>query len=70
VQVRRVAHRPGAAEAELVAGQALQLDRHVLDDMRHVRAVAQPLDEAARPPRRAAVLDQRRDRRQQAIGEA
>ena len=47
-----------ATEADVVADHRLQLERDVLDDVRRVRAAAQPHDEAAALADRAAVLDQ------------
>src|SRR5690606_6257487 len=42
-------------ESCLAAGQALKLQRHMFDDMCHVGAVAQSLDESSRRSDRAAM---------------
>ena len=49
-----VAGRHDASEADVAAGQGLQLERDVLEDVRDVRPLLQPLDE---PPgvRRASI---------------
>ncbi|MNK63299.1 hypothetical protein D3C87_825110 [compost metagenome] len=63
-------HLAGLAETHFHAGQALKLDQGVLQDMGHVRALVEPLDEAAAVAQRAAMLGERGDERGQLLGEA
>ena len=61
----------GLAEADHdLAGQRLQLDRHVLEDVAHPGAGAQPLEEAAALADGAAVFDHRRQPRHDPLVEA
>lgn len=64
-----VAARHHAAEVHVAAGERLELERHVLEDVGQVRAALQPLDEAARAAGAARVLAERGHRGEQAVGE-
>jgi hypothetical protein len=66
-----LAVRAGLAEGHRLAGDVLQLDRHVLEDVAHPGALVldQPPDEAARLAVGAAVLVQPGERRDEGIGE-
>ena len=59
----------GLAVAHVGAGQVLELERDVLGDVTHPRPVAQPRHEAAPPPERAGMVLERRDQRDQRVGE-
>ena len=60
----------GAPEADVHAGEGLELEDDVLDDVAHVGAEAQALQEAARVPFGAAVLPEGGDGLDEALGEA
>ena len=62
--------RPGLAVADVGAGQVLELERDVLGDVADPRPVAQARDEAAAPAERAGVVLERRQQRDQRLGEA
>ena len=67
-----LADRPGRARlavADVGAGQVLELERDVLGDVAHPRPVAQPGDEAAAPAERAGVVLERRQQRDERVGE-
>ena len=69
--VAAVGTRPhGAPEVHLAAGQAGQLQHHVLGDVAEVGAPGQRLEEPAWPPGRAVVLAQAGQRQRQPLGEA
>ncbi len=61
--------RPRLAVADVGPGQVLELERDVLGDVAHPRPVAQPGDEAAAPAERAGVVLERRQQRDERIGE-
>ena len=46
-----VAGRDDASESDVAAGEVLQLERDVLEDVRNVRALLEPFDESARARR-------------------
>ena len=60
----------GLAEADVDAGQRLQFQRDVFEDVGRVGALAQPLEEAAALADAAAVLDHRRQPAHQPLVEA
>ena len=57
------------AVADVGAGQVLELERHVLGDVAHPGPVAEPGDEAAAPAERAGVVLERRQQRDERVGE-
>ncbi len=61
--------RPRLAVADVGPGQVLELERDVLGDVAHPRPVAQPGDEAAAPAERTGVVLERRQQRDERIGE-
>jgi hypothetical protein len=65
-----VPRRHDAPEVHVAPRQRLQLERDVLEHVRQVRPLAQPLDEASRHAPRARMLVQRRHRLQQPVDEA
>ncbi len=60
----------GLAVADVGAGEVLELERDVLGDVAHPGALAQPGDEPAAPAERAGVVLERRQQRDQRVGEA
>ena len=64
-----VAGRHDATEADVAPGESLQLERDVLEHVRQVCPLVQPLDEPARRAAAARMLAQRRERREEAIVE-
>jgi hypothetical protein len=64
-----VARRHHAAEAHVAPRDRLQLERDVLQDVRQVRAVPQPLDEAAGRAARARMLVERGQRLDEPVRE-
>ena len=69
-QVRHPHHPPRPTVARGLAGQALQLQRQVLDDVGHVGARPQALDETPDMARRAAVYPQAGHGLEQPLDEA
>ena len=65
-----LAGRPGLAVADVGAGEVLELERDVLGDVAHPGAVAQARDEAAAAAERAGVVLERRQQRDEGVGEA
>ena len=63
------AGRPRLAVADVGPGQVLELERDVLGDVADPRPLAQPGDEAAAPAERAGVVLERRQQRDQRVGE-
>jgi hypothetical protein len=65
-----VARGDDAPEADVAAGQRLQLQRDVLQHVRQVRPLVQALDESAGRASAARMLAQRRERGEEPIAEA
>jgi len=65
-----VARRDHASKSHVAAGEILQLERNVLEDVGDVGAAAESLDEAARRTERAWVGRERRHGIEQAVVEA
>ena len=70
VVLARLAGAAGLAAADLGAGLALELERDVLGDVADPGALAQPIREAADPPRAAGVLPDAGQHLQQRLREA
>ena len=64
-----LAGRPGLAVADVGAREVLELERDVLGDVAHPGAFAQARDEAAAPAERAGVVLERRQQRDERVGE-
>ena len=68
-----LADRSGGARlavADVRAGKVLELERHVLGDVAGPGPVAQPGDEPAAPAERAGMVLERRQQRDEGVGEA
>ena len=63
------AGRPGLAVADVGPGEVLELQGDVLGDVADPGAVAQPADEAPASPQRAGVVLERRQERDEGVGE-
>ena len=69
VVLARPTGRPRLAVTDVGPGQVLELERDVLGDVADPCPLAQPGDEAAAPPERAGVVLERRQQRDQRVGE-